>query len=190
MFSFLQGDSSQTRALTGSAIQGMYQPPTSALNTLGKHGKVYYGKSLLSFYLISAKPGPLQDVRIRKALFLAPNRTAVAATAFGGAAIASRSMVPGDAYGPVTATKSGGTGGSADELAQAKKLVKEAGFPKGKIVCAGAPAVSDTLTQTLQAIGVAPDHRIRHVRVVLLNEPVEDPRDRVPLLARRIQVSP
>ncbi|MFF4630098.1 ABC transporter substrate-binding protein [Streptomyces griseorubiginosus] len=156
VFSFLQGDSSQTRALTGGAIQGMYQPPTSALSTLGKHGKVYYGKSLLSFYLIpSAKPGPLQDVRIRKALFLALNRTAVAGTAFGGAAVASRSMVPGDAYGPVTATKSDGTGGSADELAQAKKLVKEAGSPKGKIVLAGAPAVSDSLTQTLQAIAEA-----------------------------------
>ena len=37
---------------------------------------------------------------------------------------------------------------------------------------------------------IAPDHRIRHVRAVLLDQPVEDPRDRVPLLARRVQVRP
>lgn len=155
-FSFLQGDSSQTRALTGGAIQGMYQPPTSALSTLGSHGKVYYGKSLISFYLVpTAKTGPLQDPRIRKALFLALNRTAVARTAFGGGAVASRSMLPADVYGPVEATRSEGTGGSPDEIAQAKKLVKEAGSPKGKIVLAGAPAISDTLTQTLQALAEA-----------------------------------
>ncbi|WP_194238552.1 ABC transporter substrate-binding protein [Streptomyces spongiae] len=156
VFSFLQGDSSQTRALTGGAIQGMYQPPTSALSRLGEHGKVYYGKSLLSFYLVpTAKTGPLQDPRIRQALFLALNRTAVARTAFGGAAAASRSMLPADVYGPVKATKSDGTGGSPDEIAQAKRLVKEAGSPTTKIVLAGAPAISDSLTQSLQAIAEA-----------------------------------
>ncbi|MFI6929617.1 ABC transporter substrate-binding protein [Streptomyces sp. NPDC050287] len=156
VFSFLQGDSSQTRALTGGAIQGMYQPPASALGRLGDHGKVYYGKSLLSFYLVpTTKAGPLRDPRIRQALFLALNRSAVARTAFGGGAVASRGMLPADAYGPVKATKSDGTGGSADEIAQAKKLVKEAGSPKGKIVLAGAPAISDSLTQTLQAIAEA-----------------------------------
>ena len=38
--------------------------------------KAKYGKSLLTFYLIPThKDGPLQDPRIRKALFLALNRT-------------------------------------------------------------------------------------------------------------------
>ncbi|GGS16065.1 glutathione ABC transporter substrate-binding protein [Streptomyces humidus] len=156
VFSFLQGDSSQTRALTGGGIEGMYQPPASALGRLGEHGKVYYGKSLLSFYLVpTAKSGPLRDPRIRQALFLALNRTAVARTAFGGAAVASRSMLPADVYGPVKATRSEGAGGSPEEIAQARKLVKEAGSPKGKIVLAGAPAISDSLTQTLQAVAEA-----------------------------------
>ncbi|MFH9554486.1 hypothetical protein [Streptomyces sp. NPDC017435] len=37
---------------------------------------------------------------------------------------------------------------------------------------------------------VAPDHLVRDVRGVFLDQAVEDPRDRVPLLARRVQIRP
>ena len=155
-FSILQGDATQTKALTGDAIDGTYQPPFTALGQLEKHGHVYYGKSLLTFYLIpTRKPGPLQDPRIRKALFLALNRDAVAQTAFAGAAQASRSMVAQSAYGDVTPTRSKTTGGTDGDLAEAKKLVQEAGSPKAVIKLAGNPGITDSLTQTLQALAEA-----------------------------------
>lgn len=155
-FSFLQGDATQTKALTGDAIDGMYQPPFTGLGQLEEHGHVYYGKSLLTFYLVpTRKDGPLQDARIRKALFLALNRDAVAQTAFAGAAQPSRSMVAESAYGDVVATESTTTGGTEADLAEAKKLVEEAGSPKDVIQLVGNPGITDSLTQTLQALAEA-----------------------------------
>lgn len=153
VFSFLQGDATQTTALTGDAVQGMFQPPFTGLGRLKEHGNVYYGKTLLTFYLIpSKKPGPLQDVRIRKALFLALDRTAVAGTAFSGAALPARSLVPDTAYGGVTPARSEGTGGSAAELEQAKELVRQAGSPKQPIVLVAATGITESMNQTLQAL--------------------------------------
>ncbi|MEO7124433.1 MAG: ABC transporter substrate-binding protein, partial [Lacisediminihabitans sp.] len=91
VFTFLQGDATQTTAMTGNAVQGMYNPPFTALSRLASHGQVFNGKSLLTFYVApTAKKGPLQDPRIRQALFLALDRSAVAKTAFGGAAVAAQ----------------------------------------------------------------------------------------------------
>jgi peptide/nickel transport system substrate-binding protein len=155
-FSFLQGDATQTTALNGGAIQGMYQPPYSALGQLKEHGKVYYGKSLMTFYLVpTRKPGPLQDSRIRRALFLALDRQAVADTAFGGAAVPARSLLAQSAYGEAQHETTTGTGGSEKELAEARALVKEAGSPKDEILLVGNPSISDSLTQTLQALAEA-----------------------------------
>ena len=153
VFSFLQGDAQQARALTGGAIQGMYQPPFTALSRLEKTGSIYYGKSLLTFYLIpTSKPGPLQDPRIREALYLATDRDAVAKKAFDGAAVPSRTLLPSDAYGAVKPSKSSGSGGSKSDIARAKKLVEEAGSPKDEILFIGDPAISDSVTQTLSAL--------------------------------------
>jgi peptide/nickel transport system substrate-binding protein len=58
VFTFLQGDASQTQALTGGAIQGMHQPPFTALGQLREHGSLFYGNSLLSFYLVPTRNAP------------------------------------------------------------------------------------------------------------------------------------
>jgi peptide/nickel transport system substrate-binding protein len=155
-FSFLQGDATQTTALTGGAIQGMYQPPYSGLGQLKEHGSVYYGKSLMTFYLVpTRKSGPLQDARIRRALFLAVDRQAVADTAFANAAVPARSLLAQSAYGDVPHETTSGTGGGEEELAEARALVEEAGSPQDEILLVGNPSISDSLTQTLQALAEA-----------------------------------
>lgn len=155
-FTFLQGDASQTKALVGNAIDGMYQPPFTALSQLKRSGNLTLGKSLMTFYVVpTAKKGPLQDPRIRKALFLATDRSAVATTAFSGAAVPARSVLAQSAYGDVEPTRSEGTGGSEEELDEARALVKEAGSPKEPIVLVGNPGITESLTQSLQATAQA-----------------------------------
>jgi peptide/nickel transport system substrate-binding protein len=155
-FSFLQGDATESTALLGNAIQGMYNAPYTILQRLAQHGHLYYGKSLLEFYVTpTTKPGPLQNPLIRRALFMALDRAAVAKSAFGGAAVAARTMLPPDAYGGVHASTSPGTGGSSAELAQARKLVRQAGSPKQRIILAMDPGITDSATATMEALAQA-----------------------------------
>lgn len=155
-FTFLQGDATESTALLGNAIQGMYNAPYTILRRLTQHGHLYYGKSLLEFYVTpTTKPGPLQNPLIRKALFLAMNRAAIAKSAFGGAAIAARTMLPPDTYGGVHASASSGTGGSTAELTQARKLVRQAGSPKQRIVLAMDPGITDSATETMEVLAQA-----------------------------------
>ena len=153
-FTFLQGDATQTTALTGDAAQGMYNPPYTGLRQLSSHGQVFYGESLLTFFMSpTRKPGPLQDPRIRQALYMALDRSAVAEKAFGGAAVATQSLLPKAAYtGGVEPTLTAGTGGSADEIAQAKKLVEEAGSPTEPIVIAAFTGITESMNQSLEAL--------------------------------------
>jgi peptide/nickel transport system substrate-binding protein len=152
-FTFLQGDATISTALVGDAVQGMYNPPFTALKELSRHGKVYNGKSLFSFYVVpTKKPGPLQDPRIREALFLALDRKAVADTAFAGAARAAGSLLPSDAYGDVKATTTPDTGGTPADLKRAKELVQQAGSPKQTIVLAANTGITESMNQTLQAL--------------------------------------
>ena len=155
-FSFLQGDATESTALLGNAIQGMYNAPYTILKRLAQHGHLYYGKSLLEFLVTpTTKPGPLQNPLIRHALFMALNRAAVASSAFGGAAVAARTMLPPDAYAGVRSSASAGTGGSAAELAQARKLVRQAGSPKQQIILAMDPGITDSATATMEALAQA-----------------------------------
>lgn len=155
-FTFLQGDATQANALTGGAIDGMYQPPYSALEQLRKTGQVVMGKSLTQFVIYpTRKPGPLQDPRIRRALYLALNRQAVADTAFAGAAKPAHSILSQYAYQDIDPAKSEGAGGSSADLEEAKRLVEEAGSPKETINFVAATEITESMNQTLMAMAEA-----------------------------------
>ena len=64
-------------------------------------------------------------------------------------------MVAASAYGDVTPTESTTTGGTEADLAEARKLVEEAGSPTEVINLVGSPEITDSLTQTLQALAEA-----------------------------------
>lgn len=77
------------------------------------------------YYIFNVKRGPLQDVRVRKALTMALNRQELVEKVTRAGQKATRSMVP-----PLTGyTPAEGAG---YDLAEAKKLLAEAGYPDGK----------------------------------------------------------
>lgn len=155
-FSFLAGDATQTTALLSDSIKGMYNPPFTALRQLGDHGQVFYGESLLGFYLIpSRKPGPLQDPRIREALYLALDRKAVADTAFSGAARPAHSLLPPAVYQGIDPARDESNGGSEADIERARRLVEEAGSPREPIILAANTSITESMNQTLQALAEA-----------------------------------
>lgn len=77
------------------------------------------------YYIFNVKHGPLQDVRVRKALTMALNIQELVDNVSRGGQIASRSMVPAMAgYTPAE--------GAGYDVEGAKKLLAEAGYPDGQ----------------------------------------------------------
>jgi len=77
------------------------------------------------YYIFNVKRGPLQDVRVRKALTMALNRQELVEKVTRAGQKATRSMVP-----PLVGyTPAEGAGYDPEE---AKKLLAEAGYPNGK----------------------------------------------------------
>ena len=77
------------------------------------------------YYIFNVKRGPLQDVRVRKALTMALDREELVEKITKGGQLATRSMVP-----PMPGYTPGEGAGYDPE--QAKKLLAEAGYPDGK----------------------------------------------------------
>lgn len=77
------------------------------------------------YYIFNVKKGPLQDVRVRKALTMAVDREELVSKVTRGGQIAAKSICP-----PLPGyTPADGAGYNPEE---AKKLMAEAGFPDGK----------------------------------------------------------
>lgn len=64
-------------------------------------------------------------------------------------------MLAESTSGDVKPTQSETTGGTDDDLAEAKELVEAAGSPEQVINLVGNPGITDSLTQTLQALAEA-----------------------------------
>ncbi|WP_431282333.1 ABC transporter substrate-binding protein [Humitalea sp. 24SJ18S-53] len=77
---------------------------------------------------------PLRDVRVRRALSLAIDRTALVARALDGQAVATGQMVP-EQFGAFDPT----FGVPTSDPAQARRLLAEAGYPNGFGITIGCP---------------------------------------------------
>lgn len=158
-FRWLPDDNSQTNALSSGAIDGEYQVPYSAIERLtsSQSGKVYKGRTLIQFNLIAVDlDGPLGDARVRRALSMAIDRNALAATAFNGAAEPSRSLVTKDNYGYGKAVFDRAweaRGAPKVDIEGAKRLIAEA-KPSGTVVFAyptGGASYNDQVALAVQA---------------------------------------
>ncbi len=87
-------------ALTTGAIDGSYDVPLAALTTLKKatDGTLYLGRSLQLVAIIGTGHGTFADPAVRKALMMATDREAIAATVFEGTAHASQSLIPNNGW--------------------------------------------------------------------------------------------
>jgi peptide/nickel transport system substrate-binding protein len=128
---FIVDSAAIANALTTGAIDGSYDVPLGALSTLqgSKSGGLYLGRSLQLAAIIGTGNGAFADPAVRKALMMATDREAIAATVFEGTAQASRSLIPnnGWAYGEsVFASGRQKLASSAVDIAGAKEVLKGA----------------------------------------------------------------
>lgn len=95
-FSFIPEESTMTTALLSGEIDGAYHTPYSGLGQLRSTsaGKLYLGKSMIfTEIIIASSSGPLADHRLRSALLLAIDRTALAQSVYNKAATPLKNTV-------------------------------------------------------------------------------------------------
>jgi peptide/nickel transport system substrate-binding protein len=128
-----------TNALVTGEIDGTFHTPVAAVGRLeaSKAGILYRGESTLAQMLIPRLDGPLGDVRIRKALSMALDRSVISEQVWAGAATPLASIAPETTWGYARdvfakAYDELNIKPTAD-LEAAKALVREAGAPSETI---------------------------------------------------------
>jgi peptide/nickel transport system substrate-binding protein len=124
-----------TNALLTGEVDGTFITPVAAFGRLQASGAgtLYRGASTLAQLAIPRLDGPLGDVRIRKALSMALDRSVISRQVWGGAATPLSSIATETTWGYARdvfakAYEELGIGPTAD-LEAAKALVREAGVP-------------------------------------------------------------
>ncbi|HEV2929407.1 MAG TPA: ABC transporter substrate-binding protein [Propionibacteriaceae bacterium] len=124
-----------TNALLTGEIDGTFITPVAAIDRLEANGAgtLYRGESTLAQMLVPRLDGPLGDVRIRKALSMALDRTVISQRVWDGAATPVSSIATPTTWGYAQdvfakAYQELGSKPTAD-LEAAKALVRQAGVP-------------------------------------------------------------
>ncbi|HLO03097.1 MAG TPA: peptide ABC transporter substrate-binding protein [Symbiobacteriaceae bacterium] len=113
----------------------MWAPPPPEIPRLEKEGKLQFAPAYNAYYYeFNTQKAPFNDVRVRKALAMAIDRKAIVTNvtklnqkpAYGIVAVGAQDAAPGSDFRTV--------GGDLfkEDLAEAKKLLAEAGYPDGK----------------------------------------------------------
>ncbi|MEV4034345.1 ABC transporter substrate-binding protein [Streptomyces umbrinus] len=191
-------DSALVNALKTGAADGAYaeSPNTAAALLKDKDIAQHYGPSTASLVLIPTARGGLKDERIRRALSLSLDRKGIADSGYGGLVEPWATPVGSGAWGYEkaefqAAQKQLGSlapaSPTADDLAEAKKLVKEAGRPGAPLVIGtdasqGRTVTANAVRAALQRIGLKA--QIKTVPTSQFEEFYSDPqaRDEIDLL--------
>lgn len=162
-FVFLKDVTTSANALVSGEVDGAYAVPATSFARLRSSGKgtLIFGPSTSTVNLVVADlKGPLADVRLRRALSLALDRAGFAKTAYGGYAEPSRAVASQFTWGkgPARAVfdKAWRSLPPAEQnVAEAKRLVEEAGKPSRPIVIAASNggSVNPLIGTEVQAAG-------------------------------------
>ncbi|MFE7331848.1 ABC transporter substrate-binding protein [Streptomyces sp. NPDC057565] len=189
-FAFLADPSTEANALVSGEVDGSYNIVATSLPKLLASGKgtVYYGPTTSSISLVvSGLKGALADQRIRKALSLAIDRKALLKTAYAGHGEPAKAVVSDFTWGQEPAKSVYQKAYDAlpsveQDLAQAKKLVQEAGAPSRPIVIAASSSdpINALMCTEVQAAGkrVGLDVRIKTVAPDAYSSLFSDPKAR------------
>ena len=127
---FIVNSSTLTSALLSGEIAGAYGVPAVSYPELktADDGTLYFGPSLSITELApTTTTGPIGNVKIREALSLALNRSAIAKVVYDGAAAPNLALTPPTAWNPsatsVYSAAYAKLGSDSPNLAAAKKLV-------------------------------------------------------------------
>ncbi|MFG2294496.1 ABC transporter substrate-binding protein [Streptomyces sp. NPDC048603] len=148
VFRFLTDPSARTNAMLSGEIDGGYLIPTESYARLrgSGTGTLYFGEGLSTVNVsITDMKGPLGDVRVRRALSLALDRSGFVKAGLGGAGTVTNSLTTRAAWAaaPERTLKTAfdGLPPTGQDIEKAKALVKEAG------------ATGKTLTVATSSIG-------------------------------------
>jgi peptide/nickel transport system substrate-binding protein len=164
---FLGDSTARVNALKSGAVDGSFMIPTEAISQLqsSSAGTLYFGlNTAVNSLIVSNLTGALSDLRVRKAVLMALDRQGMVKAASGNIgtvtnALTSKSVWTG-ASAQTTASAFDGLNTYAYNLAEAKKLVKEAGAEGKTVTIATAPMgndfniVSQGTAAALQSIGM------------------------------------
>src|SRR5947209_4925279 len=141
-FAFLDNEATRASALQSGQVDGTFEVPPTAINSLlhAPNGKLYFGPSMQSFdVIVSSFKGPLGNADIRRALMLALDRQGIVNAALGGRAQVLRAEVAPSSWGyskTIFQQAYNALPAPAMDIAEAKKLVQQAGAPTKPIVLA------------------------------------------------------
>ncbi|MFB7178439.1 ABC transporter substrate-binding protein [Streptomyces sp. NPDC056257] len=148
VFRVLTDPSARTNAMLSGEVDGGYLIPTESYARLRASGTgtLYFGEGLSTVNVnVTNMEGPLGDVRVRRALSLALDRTGFVKAGLGGAGTVTNSLTTRAAWAaaPERTLKTAfdSLPPSAQDIAKAKALIKEAG------------AGGKTLTMATSSIG-------------------------------------
>jgi peptide/nickel transport system substrate-binding protein len=159
IFDFLSDPAEFTNALLTGEVDGAYLvPPQSYARLEAAHiGSPYFGQALTTVNInIDSFSGVLGNVKVRQALSLALDRNGFVKTGLAGVGTATSSITPRAAWTDGTETAAfGNLPSPAQNIAEAKQLIKEAGAEGKTITLATSPVGPDTsiLPTALQSAG-------------------------------------
>jgi peptide/nickel transport system substrate-binding protein len=121
--------STLTSGLLSGEIDGVYGAPATSYSELetASDGKLYFGKSLIITEIApTSNTGPIGNLKVREALSLALDRTAIAKVIYGGAAVPNEALTPPTAWTGATSTYEAAykkLPSDKVDISEAKKLV-------------------------------------------------------------------
>ncbi|MEU2237244.1 ABC transporter substrate-binding protein [Streptomyces vietnamensis] len=162
VFRILTDPSARTNAMLSGEIDGGYLIPTESYDRLENSGvgKLYFGEGLSTVNIdITNMHGPLGDLRVRKALSLALDRSGFVQAGLGGAGTVTTSLTTRAAWaGASERTRQAAFGAlppAAQDIEKAKALIKEAGATGKSLTVATSSIGQDVslLATAIQAAG-------------------------------------
>ncbi|KUN00205.1 peptide ABC transporter substrate-binding protein [Streptomyces yokosukanensis] len=162
VFRFLTDPSARTNALLSGEVDGSYLIPTESYSRLRRSGRgtLYFGEGLSTVNVdITNMHGPLGDVRVRRALSLALDRSGFVRAGLGGAGGVTTSLTTRAAWAaaPAGTRRAAFTGlpPAHRDIERAKALIKAAGAVGKTLTVATSPIGQDVslLATAVQAAG-------------------------------------
>ncbi|MFG2875449.1 ABC transporter substrate-binding protein [Streptomyces sp. NPDC048337] len=162
VFRVLTDPSARTNALLSGEVDGGYLIPTESYARLRESGTgtLYFGEGLSTVNVnVTNMQGPLGDVRVRRALSLALDRTGFVKAGLGGAGTVTNSLTTRAAWAAAPEhtlkTAFDGLPPSGQDIEQAKALIKEAGATGKSLTMATSSIGQDVslLATAVQAAG-------------------------------------
>ncbi|MFD9610582.1 ABC transporter substrate-binding protein [Streptomyces sp. NPDC090082] len=161
VFRVLTDPSARTNAMLSGEIDGGYLIPTESYGRLRESGTgtLYFGEGLSTVNVnITNMRGPLGDLRVRKALSLALDRTGFVKAGLGGAGTVTTSLTTRAAWaGASEKTRQAAFGAlppTAPDIEKAKALIKEAGA-EGKTLTVATSSIGQDVSLLATAVQAA-----------------------------------